>query len=853
MSDQQKEEIRRKRLERLGQLNVTSGSNSAENLTSHNSLSTTSSQRPTSSPGLFRNGSNDCMKVDLQQHIRSDAAAAYAQTPLDLEREQGKGEETLPLPMEIGEEVGKIVSQMEVDIEADTRHVSRKRNFEITSINLPTEDNLHPNIPSESCTPLTPTTNAVLPVLEVVRIIESVFNVKFDLENSCSSLSVPNIPPVVPASSELLKIWSSSGKGIDVENFVGSLLYELVALHIADFKDPKYLQPGTFPDDDSTDVLTGADTPSLITYWFLDIYERSYEQERMYPKRSGSNQMKELLMHIRQQCTNYIGLVLQEAFCETDAVTSPFLKPLLNQTLPMELLLELTMRYYKNKATFKTVFSPLILGLWHRMREGSILGNRHRMPLMVLQQLCDIRAGDNGTIRPFADLIAHQENFIPSILNKSAGHELGRVGYLSPFFGVSIICEDDIKLAEQFFAEGASSEGLVCKPLQNELEYVRSTMHKVVHSILSNQSTREKCIKFLSEVLNRNSSRTKIQSDRRENITDGPMLNYLSVFQLLSFKVKLTKIDPYYPFSPNCLVDLKNDTRIKSSNKELEIWVSSLQINGHQWIEAKFPTICWFLTLQAHHVCLIPAVNNYQRFIRQSVEIQKMLQELSTTQEQWQNGPNAGRNKRLMKRWKHELKLINMNKSSMAAVILHEDFLKRSLSFYSSVVEYLNAIIMPQTESGWLPELPLPPEVPPLFANLPEWFVEDIADFLLFVQQYSVSTVAESLEDPMVLWLLVMICTTNYVRNPYLAAKLVEVLYVINPNIRGGRTDFLYRKIMTNPIAENHLPSALMKFYTDVESTGASSEFYDKFTIRYHISIIIKTMWDSNPVQRMYE
>jgi ubiquitin conjugation factor E4 B len=279
--------------------------------------------------------------------------------------------------------------------------------------------------------------------------------------------------------------------------------------------------------------------------------------------------------------------------------------------------------------------------------------------------------------------------------------------------------------------------------------------------------------------------------------------------------------------------------------------VANLTNNGHEWVDAKFPTICWFLTLQAHHVCLIPAVNNYQRFIRQSIEIQKMLQELSTTQEQWQNGPNAVRNKRLMKRWKHELKLINMNKSSMAAVILHEDFLKRCLSFYTSVVEYLNSIMLPPTEKGWLPDLPLPPEVPPLFANLPEWFVEDIADFLLFVQQYSVSTVTESLEDPMVLWLLVMICTTNYVRNPYLAAKLVEVLYVINPNIRGGRTDFLYRKIMTNPIAENHLPSALMKFYTDVESTGASSEFYDKFTIRYHISIIIKTMWDSNPVQRM--
>jgi len=34
-----------------------------------------------------------------------------------------------------------------------------------------------------------------------------------------------------------------------------------------------------------------------------------------------------------------------------------------------------------------------------------------------------------------------------------------------------------------------------------------------------------------------------------------------------------------------------------------------------------------------------------------------------------------------------------------------------------------------------------------------------------------------------------------------------------------------------------------------VETTGSSSEFYDKFTIRYHISLILKGMWDS-PVHR---
>lgn len=49
---------------------------------------------------------------------------------------------------------------------------------------------------------------------------------------------------------------------------------------------------------------------------------------------------------------------------------------------------------------------------------------------------------------------------------------------------------------------------------------------------------------------------------------------------------------------------------------------------------------------------------------------------------------------------------------------------------------------------------------------------------------------------------------------------------------------------MDHPMSQTALPSALMKFYTDIETTGQSTEFYDKFTIRFHISIILKGMWE---------
>ena len=52
-----------------------------------------------------------------------------------------------------------------------------------------------------------------------------------------------------------------------------------------------------------------------------------------------------------------------------------------------------------------------------------------------------------------------------------------------------------------------------------------------------------------------------------------------------------------------------------------------------------------------------------------------------------------------------------------------------------------------------------------------------------------------------------------------------------------------------NKITYHYLPWDTLYntiFFAEVEQTGASSEFYDKFTIRYHISIILKSMWESN-------
>lgn len=64
-------------------------------------------------------------------------------------------------------------------------------------------------------------------------------------------------------------------------------------------------------------------------------------------------------------------------------------------------------------------------------------------------------------------------------------------------------------------------------------------------------------------------------------------------------------------------------------------------------------------------------------------------------------------------------------------------------------------------------------------------------------------------------------------------------------NIQLNSLNSSLRQVMNHELTQTALIPALMKFYVEIETTGQSTEFYDKFTIRYHISHIFKSMWNS--------
>lgn len=591
--------------------------------------------------------------------------------------------------------------------------------------------------------------------------------------------------------------------------------------------------------------------PKSLTY-LMDCYTRVAIEERNHPKRSSIPPLSEVLAILRAQCIQHTNLVLQGLVGLSSSAllltnSSPIIYSILSQKLPRGFLHELVARTHTQSQTFNKIFTPILQGLYLAMQQGSLVGNSHRRPIEALEELIDIRVGTNATTRPICRLLTHQIQFLPDVMTSAVGRELARTSYLGPFFSVSVFAEDQPKVAEKFFSGNPSTDKSMNLTLQQELESIRTSLHKILHAVLANSNCREATLAYLAALLRHNEKRTQIQAEEFALAGDGFMLNLLSVLQMLSVKIKLDTIDSMYPFHPNSLVDVSNETRLKLSSQEVEDWLKETN-KTHKWAEAKFPTHCWFLTLHCHHIALLPALQKYQRKLRALRDLQKMLDELQASEAQWKDTPFAGRNKEFIKRWKQQLKRLGKSKSCADAGLIDPVLLSRALHFYASVASILLGLLTQTDPNSALPELPLSQEVPNVFTALPEWYVEDIAEFLLFTLQFSPAVVVNNMDNSLITWLLVMVCTPHCIRNPYLIAKVIEVLFVINPSVQ-GRTEALHEQIMSHPISRTHLASYLMKFYTDVETTGSSSEFYDKFSIRYHISLILKSMWDS-PIHR---
>ena len=81
------------------------------------------------------------------------------------------------------------------------------------------------------------------------------------------------------------------------------------------------------------------------------------------------------------------------------------------------------------------------------------------------------------------------------------------------------------------------------------------------------------------------------------------------------------------------------------------------------WKPEKFPTECYFMCFQCHHLSVMPCLQQYSRTWRALREMTKMIEELEGREAEWKDTPMAARNKLLLKKWKEKIKVTTVLKN----------------------------------------------------------------------------------------------------------------------------------------------------------------------------------------------
>jgi len=143
----------------------------------------------------------------------------------------------------------------------------------------------------------------------------------------------------------------------------------------------------------------------------------------------------------------------------------------------------------------------------------------------------------------------------------------------------------------------------------------------------------------------------------------------------------------------------------------------------------------------------------------------------------------------------------------------------------------------------------LPLTSPPnSFAALPEYIFEDIIEFLIFYFTHYPRDKVMGYFDDIMDFLVTFISSSDYIKNPYLRGRFIDVIGIFTPrqlkNLNLPPFKFDPFEPASLALPQQFLGPALIRFYIDVEITGASSQFYDKFNARFYVSMVMRHIWN---------
>ncbi|RDB17892.1 Ubiquitin conjugation factor E4 [Hypsizygus marmoreus] len=458
------------------------------------------------------------------------------------------------------------------------------------------------------------------------------------------------------------------------------------------------------------------------------------------------------------------------------------------------------------------------------------------------------------SVKSIAMMITRMEEWNPP---NATAPTFERVSLLGPLCRLGVFMREWPSLSQAYFSdpEKRSRDDIESSfaSLRGTMKSLQASLFQIFNTLVrASPESREAVLQYFARVITLNVKRAGMQVEPDTVASDSFMVNLQSV--LLRFAepfmdanyTKMDRIDPLF-YSHCSRIDLKEETRIKATSEEAAAWDEANK--DPSAAEPNFISNIFYLTIAMSHYGDLRTIQTYNDLAKHIEDMQRHL-DMINGDGSWMGSPMQARIEAAINQVKAEQSKIRMRQLSFEAQLLDPEFVFRSIGFTNFLSTWLIRQVDPKKKHPNPPvQIPLPQEVPMAFRVLPEYILEDIVDYLFFVVQSAPDKFELSGKIELMTFVLTFLNSTWYIKNPFLKSKINDVLFMSIWGYGRERNGILGNLLNTHPMALKHLMPALMHFYIEVEQTGASSQFYDKFNARRNISYILKVVWD-NPTHR---
>jgi len=475
-----------------------------------------------------------------------------------------------------------------------------------------------------------------------------------------------------------------------------------------------------------------------------------------------------------------------------------------------------------------------------REPEGMTIAELDWRPfMMAVSAACENKA--------LAAAVPKFASFLPA---DAGAPDVERTSLLGPLLRLSCFPDAYPSIAKQQFSDPRSRSTMELENSMNSLRLALDVVHaqnfRIFNALVrASPESREGVLHFWAQVCALNAKRGAMRVRSREVASDAFMVN---VYELvLRFAepfveprcAKMDRIDPRY-MQLQRRIDTATLTRINATESEAAQWISSGSTEGYA---PNFITEVFFLGTRLTTLALGKAMRRVDEREKEMDRVQKRIDELEADRSTWAGMPHAASFEHVIKRGRAQAERLHSEIFAAQAQLLERGFVQRVVSFAAFTMTWIIRLADPRgTHPNPPAALPLPAEVPETFRMLPEPVFEDACEVLLFYARHRPDVLDEFARTTLVVFCTTFLVSGWYVRNPFLKAKLAELLaYNVMPY--GPYPQGVVGDVVNcHPVALEHLMPALMAFWIDAESTGSHTQFYDKFNFRYHLSQVFKAI-----------